>query len=399
MLVVLDLLHQAERLEVLHDLLPRRLDRHPGVRAAAVVDAAVRREDVDHGQFVAQAARVVVRVVPRRDLHTARAQLRLGQQPVRDDRNRPVHQRQHAVLTDQVLVPLVIRMYRHRRIAQHRLRPRGSDDKIVLADLGVRPGRVMTLDRVAIVPEVALDVLVNDLVVGDGGLEMRIPIHQPFAAIDQPILEPLEEDFVDRLGADVIQREPRPRPIAGEAHLPQLPQNPPAVFLFPFPDLRDQPLAADLVPRDVLLLLKLPLHDGLGRDAGVVRARHPQRLEATHPVSPNEHVLERLIDRVPEVQRPGHVRQRNVDHVRPLVGVRLGPEAAALLPQPVNVALDRLRIVGSTVAHNDSGRIRGPFMRSHKAPGPPTRNPPARRAGSNRLVYRSQPPRKRASAL
>jgi hypothetical protein len=44
---------------------------------------------------------------------------------------------------------------------------------------------------------VARDLDVLDLEVGDRGLEMRVPVHQPLAAIDQALVVHVDEDLDD----------------------------------------------------------------------------------------------------------------------------------------------------------------------------------------------------------
>ena len=102
-LVGLDVLHQAQLLQVRHHLVAGLVAIKAGVCSAVVVDPAIKREDVDHFQVVALAAGVVVRVVPRRDLHAACAELPLDQQTVGDDRDGAVLERQENPVANQVL--------------------------------------------------------------------------------------------------------------------------------------------------------------------------------------------------------------------------------------------------------------------------------------------------------
>ena len=74
-----------------------------GVLAGVLVVGAVRVEQVDHRQIVAQAGLVIVGVVAGRDLDDAGAEGRVDQQAVGDDRDLPAGQRQVDVLADQVL--------------------------------------------------------------------------------------------------------------------------------------------------------------------------------------------------------------------------------------------------------------------------------------------------------
>ena len=236
--VRLDLLHQAERFEIHDHFLARLVPVQARVRPAVLVDLPVRREDVDHLHAVPLRERIVVRVVPRRDLHAAGAEFLADEDAVRDDRDRLVHERQHAMFADQVLIPLVVGVHRDGRIAEHRLRPRRGDDEIIDAELGVGPRRArdrvagqvvrrFTADtgvgryrqnRIPVVPQAPLDRLVHDFVVGDGRLQCGIPVDEPQPAVDQPVLEEAEERLIDRPGADLVEREADPRPVARAAH-------------------------------------------------------------------------------------------------------------------------------------------------------------------------------------
>jgi len=67
------------------------------------------------------------------------------------------------------------------------------------------------------------------------------------------------------------------------------------------------------------------LHHRLGRDARVIGARKPQRVEPHHAVGAGEDVLDRVVERVPEMQRGSHVRRRNKDRVRLTIAARAAP--------------------------------------------------------------------------
>ena len=84
-------------------------------------------------QLVPLADLEVVEVVRRRDLHRARALLGIGIL-VGDDRDLAPDQRQRHLGAGlhQRRVALVLGMHGNRRVAQHRLRPRGGDDDVVL---------------------------------------------------------------------------------------------------------------------------------------------------------------------------------------------------------------------------------------------------------------------------
>ena len=60
------------------------------------------------------------------------------------------------------------------------------------------------------------------------------------------------------------------------------------------PDALDEGLAAELLARRALAR-ELLLDDVLGRDARVVVARLPERVEALHPVQADQQVLDRAV--------------------------------------------------------------------------------------------------------
>ncbi len=135
--------------EAIHadELLARRL-----VHRTAIV------HHVEDGELVAQADGEVIEVVGGGDLDAAGAELRVGM-GVGDDRDPASGQGQVEGLADDVPVPRVVRMDRHRRVAEHRLRAcRGH---------GQVPGAVA--QRIADVIEVAMHFAVDHLLVGEGG--------------------------------------------------------------------------------------------------------------------------------------------------------------------------------------------------------------------------------------
>ena len=101
------------------------------------------------------------------------------------------------------------------------------------------------------------------------------------------------------------------------------------------------------------LLAELLLDDGLRGDAGVVEAGLPEGVEAAHAVPADERVLDRAVQRVPHVQRSGHVRRWHRDHVRLAglvrVGVveafEVGGQLAAIVPRRYMTHAERATLV------------------------------------------------------
>src|SRR5258708_5542609 len=103
-------------------------------------------------------------------------------------------------------------MHRNRSVTEHCLRP-GCGHRHM-----TRFTRLWIDDRISNMPEMTLYCLVEDLVVTHGGLQVGIPVHQPFAAEDQALAKKVEERLPHGPGTDVVEREARAGPVAATAH-------------------------------------------------------------------------------------------------------------------------------------------------------------------------------------
>ena len=158
---------------------------------------------------------------------------------------------------------------------------------------------------------VGLDVL--DLEIGDRGLEFRIPVDEAFAAIDEPLVVEVDEDLEDRRRQPVIHGEAGARPVAGRAEAFQLPEDRALGFALLLPDALDEGLAAHVGAADIAFLGQFALDDHLGRDPGMVRARLPERVIALHALPADQHVLQRVVERVAHMQRARDIGRRDHD--------------------------------------------------------------------------------------
>ena len=148
-----------------------------------------------------------------------------------DNRNHTVHDRQKYALADQMLIPLVIGMDCHRSISQHRLgtgRRKGQE-------LRCARRSVIVHDRILDVPEMTRLLLIFHLCIGDGGVADRTPVDDAGALVDIAFLMHLDKDFRNCLVAAFVHREALSVPVTGGAHLLQLGNDSPAIFLFPCP--------------------------------------------------------------------------------------------------------------------------------------------------------------------
>ncbi len=240
----------------------------------------------------------IVEVVRRRDLHRARALLRIGVF-VGNDGNTPPDQRQDDVLADQRLVALIVRMHRDRCIAEHRLRPRGGDDDV---SRGIFRVEGLALDRIAQVPEVTLGLDLHHFQIGNRRQQLGIPIDQPLVLVDESLTIKLHKNFKDGAGQPLVHGEALARPVAGGAETLELVDDGAAGFLFPRPDALEELSPAHVAPALLLPLHQLPLDHHLRGDAGVIGARLPQHVPAPHTLKARQDILQRVVERMAHMQ-------------------------------------------------------------------------------------------------
>ena len=365
MRIRLDLFQEAEILQPGHELLARseafdvvqlfgqllRTFRQAAqiILVAHEVHAAFLIKHVDPRQAMPLADLEVVEVVRRRDLDRARSLLGIGV-VVADDRDAAADQRQNHMLADQMADPFVLRMHGNGGVAEHRLGPRRRHDDERRRIVGAER---LALDRIAQVPEIALDLDLLHFEVGDRGEQFRIPVHQPLVFVDQPFAVQFDEHLHDRARQALVHGEAFARPVAGSAEALQLVDDGVAALRLPLPDAFEEFGAAHVAAARLLPFHQLPFDHHLGRDAGVIGAGLPQHVAAAHALEAAENVLQRVVERVAHMQRARHVRRRDHDGERRGVFPfrAAGLERAALLPDPGHAAFD----IGGLVVFLDHG--------------------------------------------
>ena len=294
-----------------------------------------RVHDVDHGEPVPATDLEVVEVVARGDLDRARALFRVGVF-VGDDRQPSADQRQDGAFADQVLIARVVGVHGDAGVAEHGLRP-GRRDRDVAAGLA--------FNRVADVPELAVDLLLLDLEIGHRGLQLAIPVDQSLVLVDQAGAVQVDEHLAHRRRQAFVHGEAFARPVRRGAQAMELLADLAARALLPGPHPLDELLAPEIAARDAFFR-QLALDHHLGGDAGVVAARLPQHGAAEHAVEPDQRILDGVVEGMAHVQAAGDVRRRDDDAVGPRRRIIDRREMAALLPQPVELGLDLGRPVG-----------------------------------------------------
>ena len=277
----------------------------------------------------------VVRVVARRNLNTAGAELHIDVL-VTENRNLAVHDREDAGLADEVLVALVVRVDGNAGIAHKGLRTGGRNHQLARA---VR-------QRIADVPQLARLGFVLNLSVGQRSRAVRAPVDDAVALVDEALVVQVYEYLADRLGAALVHGEALALPVTGRAELFQLADDAVAELVLPVPDTLQKLLAAEVITGLALLLAEVLLDLDLGCDAGVVGARHPQSLVALHALGTDQDILKGLVERMTHMELAGYVRRRDNDGIGFLFRIDFGMEEAGVVPEAVQLVLDRFRVVG-----------------------------------------------------
>ena len=385
-LTILHRIEQSKLVEIGHHFFPRLVAIETSVRSSRLRKRAVCFEDIDNVNLILMPPPdlVVIRVMGRGNLHAAAAELRLGPL-IADQGNRPVEQGKHHhppsrchlcefIQSGQVTLtaglearelllyplPVAIRSFRkiftsppqqfvkttpgigmtsYRRIPQHGLRTRGGDrDKLRLTRLRVD-------HRIADVPEMTGNLLVIDLIITDGRLQVTIPVDQPVAAINQAVAEHIEEGPAHRSLANRIHGEALPVPVTGATHALLLRDDALLVLVLPFPDPLHQLLTADVVAGLSLKLKQAFLNHGLGGDPRMISPRHPEGIVSPHPVPAGQEILHHVVHGMPHVQGPRYIGKRHHDDIA--VFTLIGRSGKGLLGEPprIDVPLNGGRIV------------------------------------------------------
>ncbi len=259
----------------------RLLLGHPRDLWDDVVHPPVRADDHRLGKPVRAADLEVDRVVARRDLERAGAELGLDAL-VGDDRDGAFDERHDGLLAHEVPVALVVRMHRNADVPEDRRGPHGRDRD--------RAGPVC--EGVADVEELVVRLDVVQLEVGERALVVRAPVDDAVVAVEVALLPEVDEVAQDGAHVALVHREALAPVVHRRAHAPELGHDRAAVLAKPFPDPRFERLAAELLAGRSLALEVL-LDHALRRDARVVVAGLEQAVVPLHAPPPNQRVGER----------------------------------------------------------------------------------------------------------
>ena len=308
----------------------------PGEISRLLAHAAVPADGHRLGKAVVTTDVEVERIVARRDLERTRSELAIDPL-VCDDGDTPLRVRDDHLSPDRIAVAGIVRVDGDADVGEDRGRTDRRDGDAVRA--------VAVCERVADRDERVVHVLVHDLEIRDRRLVERAPVDDAVCAVDPPAVPEPDEERHDGADVRVVHREALSRVVERGPQAPVLAHDRAAGSLQPLPGAPDERLAPDVVTREPLLRERL-LDHVLRRDACVVVPGLPEGVEPAHPVPANEHVLDRAVQRMADVEISGHVRRRDADHER-RVTARAGARRVQPLVFPglLPACLDALRLV------------------------------------------------------
>ena len=334
---VLDADQQALRVQVRHAGLAASVTIHAAVLFGhVVVHGGGLREDVHHGEVVALADFKVVEVVGGRDLYAAGSEFAIHVF-VSDDGNFTVGQGEFQHLADQVLVAFVVRMHGDSLVTEKRFRTRRRNDDAFAAVGG----------RVTDFPEMSGGFFAFDFEVAHRALQLRIPVDEALAAVNEAFAIKLNEGLFHDLGQLFVHREIKTGPVKAVPQAAHLIQNRTARNLLPVPNALDEFITAD-VAAILAFALQLAFHHDLRGDAGVIGTRKPQRVVARHAVVTGQGVHHGLVEGVPHVENPGNVGRGQLNGKAGFGGIAAGLEVAAVFPNriPARFNVGRFKALG-----------------------------------------------------
>ena len=132
---------------------------------------------------------IIIEIMGRRDLDTAGAEFRVHM-PIGNNGDGAARQGQFHCPAYQFPVTVVVRMNRHRGVAQHGFGTRRRHHQAAVA-VGA---------RIANMPEMSFFFLCQHLQVGDGRVQHGVPVDQPLAAVDEALVIQADKHFLHRVG-------------------------------------------------------------------------------------------------------------------------------------------------------------------------------------------------------
>ena len=352
-LVVLDTLHQTRILQVLDDHLAAFHAVHADVQRRLLADGGIGIENVDGLQIMCLTQNVVVGVMGGSHLQATSTELNFHI-AVLNHVDHAANQRHDDLAALEPLVLGILGIDAHGGIAHDGLGASGGDYGIValliLVDdvaLGTQLLLVLeglqTVNIISEVIQMALFLVVDNLLITQCGLGLGIPVHHAQATVDVALVIEVHKDLENALAAGFVHGEGGTAPVTGGAQFAQLLQNDAAVLMRPVPSMLEE-LVAREVTLAYTLLGKALNHLSLSCNRGMVSTRHPKGILALHARTADEDVLNGVVEHVTHVQDARHIGRRDDNAIGfTLVGHAL--EQVVRFPILIPLVLDLFGVV------------------------------------------------------
>ena len=260
-------------------------------------------DNLQDGEVVTEADFIVVDVVGGRNLEAAGTEVHLHV-IVLDDGDLPVNQGDEHLLAIEPEVAFVLGVHADGGIGHDGLRTGGGNYQEL-----VRGIAVAVRDEVAEMVEMALGVLVDYLIVRNGGEGHGIPVNHAYALVNPAFLVEIDESVDDGFRELRLHSEACAVPVAGTAKLSELLQDNAAVLFLPLPGMTQELFPADVFLGDALGL-ELGNHLAFSSYGSVVRARNPAGVLAVHAGLADEDIVKGIVQYMPHVQDSCHIGRR-----------------------------------------------------------------------------------------
>ena len=322
-------------LQILHQRFPALVAVHSRILSGFFVHGCVIVDDNDLFQVMTLSNLKVIGVMGRCYLYASCPKL-LIYICICNYRNLSSCSRKNKHFPNNILITLIIWVYRNRRISEQCLRTGGGN----LHKTAFLPNY-----RVVDVPEKSILLLMLHFRIGDGSLTYRTPVYNAASLVDPTFFIQLDKYVLNGFGTALIHGKALALPVRGRSQLPELLYDASAVLFSPLPALLQE-----LFPGQIRLVDSLLLEGfnnlNLRGDGGVVRSRLPQRIVALHSLKANQDILHGVIQSVSHVKLSGDVWRRHHNGKGLFAAVHLRVEVSLCLPFFIQTILDFLWIVG-----------------------------------------------------
>ncbi len=304
------------------------------------IEVGIGSEYINGLQVVFLPQCVVVHIVCGRYLQAARTEPNLHI-AVFDNRDDTPYTRHDDMFATQPLIFLLFGVDADCNIAEYGLRTGGGHDGVVGSRFRIGYARLCHL--VAEIVELAMLLVVDNLLVAQRRLTLRVPVDHTQAAVDKTLLIEVAEHMYNGTRACLVHGERSTIPVARATEFAQLFEDDASVLVCPIPRMLEELLTGEVRLVDALFFQAL---DDLcfGGNRGVVGAGYPAGILTFQAGATHQYILNGLVEHMPHVEYARHIGGRN-NHGERLTPVGFAVEEFVVEPVLIPACFDVCRIV------------------------------------------------------